>query len=415
VNVRTPEGCPHRRVANAGAQAERASCEILRSLLDGADRELTRVGRDACEACCRSFEPTAVDFNSVIASLLFGAATEVIDAGGVAGCSRERAEELRVLAHANLRLEDLRPRVDYDRVLPVLEVSCRCLDAPAREFPANGPADEVTPPLDRCAWCRDWSPAVRCELPAVREQLAGARARRGPRVTSWAVGVITSPRRLPTLADCLDSVMRAGWPRPHVFVDGDVAIEPRHRHLPITVRRPGTGPWPNYWLSLSELLMRAPHADAYLLLEDDALVYDREDLRAYLEEILWPDEATGFVSLYSSMAYTAEEDGWFELTEPWIWGALAFVFPRAAALDFVGHADVLAHRATDEGLLHADVLAGGWAAACGRKVFHPLPSLVQHIGETSTVWTKSAARGERRAARFAGDPFFRALRATMRP
>ena len=33
--------------------------------------------------------------------------------------------------------------------------------------------------------------------------------------------------------------------------------------------------------------MREPEADAYLLLEDDVLFFDREDLRVYLEDVLW--------------------------------------------------------------------------------------------------------------------------------
>jgi hypothetical protein len=55
---------------------------------------------------------------------------------------------------------------------------------------------------------------------------------------------------------------------------------------------------------------REPQADAYLMVQDDALFYDREDLREYLEAALWPDGPVGAVSLYCPMAYTQPRSGW---------------------------------------------------------------------------------------------------------
>ena len=38
------------------------------------------------------------------------------------------------------------------------------------------------------------------------------------------------------------------------------------------------------------------------------------------------------------------------------------------------------------------------------KIFFPTPSLVQHIGDVSTLWPAGRAWLERKADRFAGDP-----------
>ncbi len=55
-------------------------------------------------------------------------------------------------------------------------------------------------------------------------------AQRAGRVTQWAVGVTTAPRRSPTLATCLRSLAAVGWDQPQLFVDGDVEIPWGVRH-----------------------------------------------------------------------------------------------------------------------------------------------------------------------------------------
>jgi hypothetical protein len=133
---------------------------------------------------------------------------------------------------------------------------------------------------------------------------------------------------------------------------------------------PAIGAWPNFYLTLLELVLGKPKADAILIVQDDAQFYDRENLRDYLGSILWPRETPGIVSLYCSAAYTREAAGWAVCDTRWEWGALAFVFP-----------------------LDRNAI----------PIWYPTPSLVQHIGETSTVWPGVPAAGFRRADFFAGD------------
>src|SRR5262249_39891830 len=152
--------------------------------------------------------------------------------------------------------------------------------------------------------CRDWSDRPQSAPPPLRELVPWPRGPRGPRIRRWAVGVTTAPRRQPTLHWCLDSLIRAGWEQPRLFVDSAVTIAGRVANLPISLRAEKLGAWPNYYLALTELLLREPWADAYFLVQDDVILYDREDLRRYLEQTLWPADPTGAISLFCSSKYT---------------------------------------------------------------------------------------------------------------
>jgi len=182
-------------------------------------------------------------------------------------------------------------------------------------------------------------------------------------------------------------------------------VAERHTHLPVVLRGRPIGAWPSYYLALSELVLREPQADAYLLVQDDAAFYDRENVRQYLEEISWPT-STGVVSLYCSEAYSQPTSGWYALDERWVWGAVAFLFPRESARRLLCDERVLAHRwrGPDGGLRNIDAVVGDWVRRSALQVFYPTPSLVQHIGDASTLWPAGRAWLKRRADRFAGDP-----------
>jgi hypothetical protein len=67
---------------------------------------------------------------------------------------------------------------------------------------------------------------------------------------------------------------------------------------------------------------------------------------------------------------------------------------------------VFEHRSNPtEGLVNIDILIGRWAHGRQLPIYFPSPSLVQHIGNESSIWSDpdSRAIGDRRADRFAGD------------
>lgn len=94
----SPDQCPHRGVDAGGS----ASCGLAARVLGVADPGLVRVGRSACEACCRTAPPRE-PINPVVASLVHEAATRVLAQGGAPGCDRLRAERVRRAALPWLR------------------------------------------------------------------------------------------------------------------------------------------------------------------------------------------------------------------------------------------------------------------------------------------------------------------------
>jgi hypothetical protein len=352
------EECPFRR--RLPGEPTRARCDLLAHVLGVEEEALCHVGRDACQACCRSFPPSAEEMNPVLASMVYERSSQIVRLGGAAGCNLRRAEELLRRAQ-----EDIPSEEDCSDVFP-------------------GSVDGGT---------------LR-----VAQMIPTPRRRSGPTVRNWAVGVTTAPRGVATLDRCLESLTQAGWPSARLFVDGEADIPEAFAHLPRTVREPRIGAWPNYYLALGELLMRSPEADAYLLVQDDSLFCQDGGLRAYLEGVLWPGKRPGIASLFCSRAYTQPRAGWYEFDGSWLWCALAFVFSRQAAQRFLADPEVVQHRWSRRRKPLADIdwLVGQWAWRSDVPLYYPTPSLVQHIGDVSSLWQGVRLHGYRRASWFAG-------------
>jgi hypothetical protein len=141
-----------------------------------------------------------------------------------------------------------------------------------------------------------------------------------------------------------------------------------------------------------------------MLLQDDALLYDGENVREYLERTLWPGGAAPLVSLFCPAPYTARQFGWHRFRRPWVWGAQALVFSRDVAQRYLTDPRVCWHRwrSAAGGLTQIDVVLGRWAWWRRVPVWSPTPSLVQHIGDASTLWLDGEAEGPRVASLFAG-------------
>jgi hypothetical protein len=189
-------------------------------------------------------------------------------------------------------------------------------------------------------------------------------------------------------------------------MDSAVRVPGCFGHLPGTLRSPAAGAWPNHYLALLELALRQPDADAFLIVQDDALLYDGENVRAYLEQALWPAGRLPVVSLFCPEPYTAEHYGWHRYRKNWVWGAQALVFPRAVLQAYLRDRAVCEHRwrSGGGGLVQIDVLIGWWARRRRIPFWFPTPSLVQHVGETSTLWADNSLDGPRAARLFVGNP-----------
>ena len=89
------------RVAGDGPQ-EVAVCGLVKALAGVSDDAPCVVRRDACEACSRDERPSPEQINAVVASVLYGAASSIIERGGVAGCDVREASALKRWATDNL-------------------------------------------------------------------------------------------------------------------------------------------------------------------------------------------------------------------------------------------------------------------------------------------------------------------------
>lgn len=409
-----PLRCQYRVSVKIERHRETACCRLLQKIVGTDDTETYRLGRDACEVCCQSVLPTEERINQVIASFLLTITAGIIEHDGVPGCGIAKARDLQSWAENHL---EVRPSSGPDTSFQDRAVHrCCYLGHPVGQRVEATPQGHVRVTAfrclhhkhgetteDECHSCRDWSRTP--TEPSRLAKLLGEPDVNSHGSVKWAVGVTTAPRRQATLETCLDHLVRSGWEKVHLFVDGQIpALADRHRHLPVTLHQPSVGAWPNYYLALQELLCRYPNADALMIVQDDACFYDRECLRTYLDRMLWPTDPPGLLSLYCSSAYTNEHAGWYEITEEWVWGALAFVFPRERACQFVTDPGVIAHRWRTGGLRLIDEAIGKWALRENIPIHYPTPSLVQHLGVTSTLWPGGASAGFRRADWFAGNP-----------
>lgn len=124
----------------------------------------------------------------------------------------------------------------------------------------------------------------------------------------WSYGVTTVPsRRDNVFPRTLASLKAAGFPNPHLFVDGDTNSESwvNEFGLNVTARWPRVKTAANWCLSLAELYTRDAYADRYAVFQDDFVTY--KNLRAYLESVPYPQK--GYLNLYSFPKNESLADG----------------------------------------------------------------------------------------------------------
>jgi hypothetical protein len=410
--MQQPLRCRYRDSVRIDGDCETARCRLLQNIVGADESETFRLGRDACAVCCQSVLPSEERINQVVASFLHVITSKIIDRNGVPGCDVDKAEDLNRWAKNHL---EVRPASDPDTSFRDRSTHpcCYLADCVGQRVVATWQGHTRIPTFrclhdnhretteDECRLCRDWARLPSRSRPL--SELLGEPGRNGHLTRKWAVGVTTAPRRQPTLETCLDYLVRAGWENIHLFVDHCApTLSSRHRHLPVTLRQPSVGAWPNYYLALQELLLRHPDADVLMIVQDDACFYDQECLPEYLDRVLWPTDPPGIVSLYCSSAYTNDRSGWHAISEEWVWGALAFAFPRERACQLLTDPGVIAHRWKSGGLKLIDEVIGKWALRESVPIHFPTPSLVQHLGATSTIWPGVPSAGFRRADWFAG-------------
>lgn len=236
----------------------------------------------------------------------------------------------------------------------------------------------------------------------------------------WAYGITTVPeRKYITLPTTIRSLRNAGFPNPHLFVDGFQSINPYtdHFNLPVSIRYPRSGIVSNWILSATELYTLYPHAQMYCIFQDDVLA--STNLYQYLDSQS-PLYARTYWNLYTDNRnvsgltrkltnptyqptdYNSILRGWYVAPEK-CKGALGLAFSRETLLAILTspilHNRPLhrrKHNSCVDGMVY-DVLD-----SLGYKELIHIPSMLQHIGDESTI---TSNRNIRTASTFLGENF----------
>lgn len=203
----------------------------------------------------------------------------------------------------------------------------------------------------------------------------------------WAYGITTVPDRFATtLPHTLKSLADSGFDQPRLFIDAcDVETADIWRgRYPITLRRERIRTFGNWVLALWELYLRNPHADRYAIFQDDLVC--SKNLRDYLESCKYPDK--GYLNLYTFPENEKRFKGWYLSNQKGL-GAVALVFNRDAVCTIL-QSKHMVERPQDKQRGHKSIDGGivtGFSKAGWREYVHN-PSLVQHIGTTSSMGNK---------------------------
>lgn len=207
----------------------------------------------------------------------------------------------------------------------------------------------------------------------------------------WSYGITTVPSRM---CECfpvtLDSLRRAGFDKPIVFVDG---ANGGHEYFgtEIVYRPSNVGTVANWILAILEVYLRDPHADRYAMFQDDFITY--RNLRTYLESVPYP--AKSYLNLYTfpqNQELCGPQSGFYRSNQNGL-GAVALVFDREAIISLFSGSDHLMRKPTDRTLYGTRergriLIDGGIVESMNKAGYTEYvhnPSLVQHIGQVSSM------------------------------
>lgn len=223
---------------------------------------------------------------------------------------------------------------------------------------------------------------------------------------TWTYGITTVPsRRFTTLPHTLRSLSAGGFPNSRLFVDVIDGKQSDYStlNLPVTFRQPALGLHGNWILSLYELYLREPLVDRYCLFQDDIITY--RNLRQYLNRCkLKNDQCWNLYTFppgYQTTPPNPEPPGTVLTTPGTSWcgpegsgwypsnqfgrSALALVFPREAVKKILSHPHIIQKAENTERRNTIDGAISEVIRNLGVTEYVHDPSLVNHIGDESTI------------------------------
>lgn len=215
-----------------------------------------------------------------------------------------------------------------------------------------------------------------------------------PWVTNrWSYSVTTVPSRVNTLTTTLESLEAAGFDDPVIAVDGpDDGAYSWLQGYTYRYRGENIRPFAHWYLTLQEMYLRDPWCQYYAIFQDDFICV--RNLRAYLTKCTYPEK--GYWNLFTfmendDMVQQVQTKGWipaaraaqgYQLGR----GAVALVFSHEA-VQVLLDSPHMKTRVYDsqkgfksiDGAVVTAMHHAGWT-----EYVHN-PSLVQHIGEVSSM------------------------------
>jgi hypothetical protein len=204
--------------------------------------------------------------------------------------------------------------------------------------------------------------------------------------TLWSYGITTVPERAnDLLPQTVESLARAGFYNPTLFMDGDCDNwRELPTEIPVVVYRPHIGHMSNWIIALLYLYSTNRKAQCYALFEDDILACS--NLFSYLNNCRYPEN--GYWNLLThneNLVCTGPTLGWHTSNQRGR-GAAGLVFDRRAIQTLLS-SETLIHRLIDSpGCGHCpDGLVMNTLGPLGFKEYVHYPSLIQHVGTVSTL------------------------------
>lgn len=202
-----------------------------------------------------------------------------------------------------------------------------------------------------------------------------------------AIAMTTAPRRRPTLRASLESLRAAGFSEDvHLFAEpGTFDVLPRPGDTRTIVHDHPTkrGCFGN-WKRAVQHLLSTTSAPWILVVQDDTIWAPGSADLLRTQMIAREGVRTGVLSPYvtGKDVLPTFVDGWNECRIGWtFWGALAFAMPRDAASDLLRHPRFARHRGPQQ----VDAVVATSMLDMRRPTYVHVPSLVDHVGDTSTV------------------------------
>lgn len=202
----------------------------------------------------------------------------------------------------------------------------------------------------------------------------------------WNVSITTCRRNQNLLSSTLSCIEAAGWQNYTVYAepgscDSDGPRVDRLRNF---------GCWTNWICALFEAFQLDVDADLFAIFEDDIQIC--KNVRPYLDAILPSLGLFGAIALYTPSHLKKSAFGLQCIHDESymgarMWGTQGIVFTSESLASFLTYRSTVMFRREGLGVVNKnrDSALGMWAKQSCKKVYYHTPSLVQHVGNESTI------------------------------